>query len=227
MKESSSSSSLRLLISLWVTSSLSLCPELTDAPCHYYGGSPPPSPIWRPHPQGPHTLPSQGTRHIQCVLYILLIYIHSFRFLPFLIPSSSSALFSSLSFPFRRPSSFLFLSSFFLFFFSLNCHFFPPPYSFLPSLSSPSSLTARSSFLYCSFSFLFLHKSSFQPPFCLLSPFSVISLSFSFSFSRSPFLHIYVHLHHPASLFIYLSTFLRSSSYSFLIPPASSTSCLT
>ncbi len=58
VKESSSSSSPRLLISLWVTSSPFLCPELTDAPCHYYGGSAPLSPIWRPHPQGPHTLPS-------------------------------------------------------------------------------------------------------------------------------------------------------------------------
>ncbi len=63
VKESSSSSS-RLLISLWVTSPLFLCLELTDAPCHYYGGSVPPSPIWRPHSQGPHTLPSQGTRQL-------------------------------------------------------------------------------------------------------------------------------------------------------------------
>jgi hypothetical protein len=62
VKESSSSSSRRLLISLWVTSPLFLCPELTDAPCHYCGGSVLLSPIWRPHPQGPHTLPSQGTR---------------------------------------------------------------------------------------------------------------------------------------------------------------------
>jgi hypothetical protein len=65
VKESSSSSSRRLLISLWVTSPLFLCPELTDAPYHYYRGSVPPSPIWRPHPQGPHTLPSQGTRQLQ------------------------------------------------------------------------------------------------------------------------------------------------------------------
>jgi hypothetical protein len=64
VKESSSSFSRRLLISLWVTSPLFLCPELTDAPCHYYGGSVPPSPIWRPRPQGPHTLPSQGTRQV-------------------------------------------------------------------------------------------------------------------------------------------------------------------
>jgi hypothetical protein len=61
-KESSSSSSRRLLISLWVTSLPFLCPELTDAPHHCYGGLLPPFPIWRPHPQGPHTLPSQGTR---------------------------------------------------------------------------------------------------------------------------------------------------------------------
>jgi hypothetical protein len=63
VKESSSSSSRRLLISLWVTSPLFLCPELTDAPHHYYGGPTALFPIWRPHPQGPHTLPSQGTRH--------------------------------------------------------------------------------------------------------------------------------------------------------------------
>ncbi len=41
VKESSSSSSCRLLISLWVTSPLFLCPELTDAPCHYYGARSP------------------------------------------------------------------------------------------------------------------------------------------------------------------------------------------
>jgi hypothetical protein len=62
VKESSSLSSRRLLISLWVKSPLFLCPELTDAPCPCYGGSVPPSPIWHPHSQGPHTLPSQGTR---------------------------------------------------------------------------------------------------------------------------------------------------------------------
>jgi hypothetical protein len=64
VKGSSSLSSRRLLISLWVTSSLSLCPELTDAPCPYYGGPVPPFPKWRPHSQGPHTLPFQGTRHV-------------------------------------------------------------------------------------------------------------------------------------------------------------------
>jgi hypothetical protein len=57
MKESSSSSSRHLLISLWVTSSLSLCPEPTDAPCHCYGARPPPFPIWHSHSQGQHTLP--------------------------------------------------------------------------------------------------------------------------------------------------------------------------
>jgi hypothetical protein len=61
---SSSLSSRLLLISLWVTSLLFLCPELTDAPYLYYGGSVPPFPTWRPHSQGPHTLPFQGTR--QC-----------------------------------------------------------------------------------------------------------------------------------------------------------------
>ncbi len=59
---SSSLSCRRLLISLWVTSPLFLCPEPTDAPCLYYGGSVPPFPRWRPHSQGPHTLPFQGTR---------------------------------------------------------------------------------------------------------------------------------------------------------------------
>jgi hypothetical protein len=44
VKESSSSSSRRLLISLWITSPLFLCPELTDAPCPHYGGSVPPLP---------------------------------------------------------------------------------------------------------------------------------------------------------------------------------------
>jgi hypothetical protein len=67
--ESSLPSSLRLLISLWVTSSLSLCPELTDALCHCYGALPLPHPIWRPHPQGPHTPPSQDTR--QSLLFAL------------------------------------------------------------------------------------------------------------------------------------------------------------
>jgi hypothetical protein len=60
---SSSLSSRLLLISLRVTSILFLCPELNDAPCPYYGGSVPPFPTWRPHSQGPHTLPFQGTRH--------------------------------------------------------------------------------------------------------------------------------------------------------------------
>ncbi len=64
VKGSSSLSSRRLLISLWVTSPLFLCPELTDAPCPYYGASVPPSPRWRPHSQGPHTLPFQGTRQV-------------------------------------------------------------------------------------------------------------------------------------------------------------------
>ena len=36
VKGSSSLSTRRLLISLWVTSSLFLCPEPTDAPCPYY-----------------------------------------------------------------------------------------------------------------------------------------------------------------------------------------------
>jgi hypothetical protein len=64
VKGSSSLSSRRLLISLWLTSPLFLCPELTDAPCPHYGGSVSPSPKWRPHSQGPHTLPFQGTRQL-------------------------------------------------------------------------------------------------------------------------------------------------------------------
>jgi hypothetical protein len=69
---SSSSSSRRLLISLWITSPLFLCPEPTDAPCLYYGGLVPPFPRWRPHSQGPHTLPFQGTR--QWWLNFVIIY---------------------------------------------------------------------------------------------------------------------------------------------------------
>jgi hypothetical protein len=60
VKGSSSLSSHRILISLCVTSFLSLCPEPTDAPCPYYEDPAPPFPRWRPHPQGPHTLPCQG-----------------------------------------------------------------------------------------------------------------------------------------------------------------------
>ncbi len=41
VKGSSSLSSRRLLISLWVTSLLFLCPELTDAPYPYYGARSP------------------------------------------------------------------------------------------------------------------------------------------------------------------------------------------
>jgi hypothetical protein len=72
VRGSSSLSSRRLLISLWFTSSLFLCPELTDAPCPYYEGPVPPSPRWRPHSQGPHTLPFQGTRQKQTHLALPL-----------------------------------------------------------------------------------------------------------------------------------------------------------
>jgi hypothetical protein len=65
VKGSSSLSSRRLLISLRITSFLFLCPEPTDAPCPYYEDPTPSFPRWRPHPQGPHTLPFQGPRHLQ------------------------------------------------------------------------------------------------------------------------------------------------------------------
>jgi hypothetical protein len=65
VKGSSSLFSRRLLISLCITSFLFLCPEPTDAPCPYYGDPAPPFPRWRPHPQGPHTLPHQGPRHLE------------------------------------------------------------------------------------------------------------------------------------------------------------------
>jgi hypothetical protein len=64
VKGSSYLSSRRLLISLHITSFLFLCPEPTDAPCPYYEDLAPPSPRWRPHPQGPHTLPFQGPRQL-------------------------------------------------------------------------------------------------------------------------------------------------------------------
>jgi hypothetical protein len=66
VKGSSSLSTRRLLISLCITSSLFLCPEPTDAPCSHYGDPAPPSPRWRPHLQGPHTLPYQGPRQCRC-----------------------------------------------------------------------------------------------------------------------------------------------------------------
>jgi hypothetical protein len=69
VKGSSSVSTRRLLISLCITSSLFLCPEPTDAPCSHYGVPAPPSPRWRPHPQGPHTLPYQGPRHLYPTYY--------------------------------------------------------------------------------------------------------------------------------------------------------------
>ncbi len=65
LKGSSSLSSRRSLISLHITSFLFLCPEPTDAPCPYYEDPPPPFPRWRPHSQGPHTLPFQGPRQYQ------------------------------------------------------------------------------------------------------------------------------------------------------------------
>ncbi len=64
VKGSSSWSSCRLLISLRLTSYLLLSPKLTDAPYSGSGARPPHLlPRWRLHSQGPHTFPSQGTRH--------------------------------------------------------------------------------------------------------------------------------------------------------------------
>ncbi len=60
VKESSSSCSRHLLISLWVTSPLFRCPELTDAPCHYYGGSVPPFPNMAPSSTGSAHTPFSG-----------------------------------------------------------------------------------------------------------------------------------------------------------------------
>ncbi len=85
VKGSSSLSTRRLLISLWVTSSLFLCPEPTDAPYPYCEDPAPLSPKWHPHPQGPHTLPSQGPRQFvsasaekkyieHCWILYILIY---------------------------------------------------------------------------------------------------------------------------------------------------------
>ncbi len=64
VKGSSSLFLCRLLISLRFTSCLLLCPKLTDAPDPGPGAPPPlPPSKWRLHSQGPHTPPSQGTRH--------------------------------------------------------------------------------------------------------------------------------------------------------------------
>jgi hypothetical protein len=65
VKGSSSLSSRRPLISLRITPFLFLCPEPTDAPCPYYEDPAPPFSRWHLHPQGPHTLPFQGPRHLK------------------------------------------------------------------------------------------------------------------------------------------------------------------
>ncbi len=92
VKGSSSAFTRRLLISLCITSSLFLCPEPTDAPCSYYGDPTPPFPRWRPHPQGPHTLPYQGPRQNIllpiCNLYIVF-YSVDFRPFPAYCPTSN------------------------------------------------------------------------------------------------------------------------------------------
>ncbi len=64
VKESSSLSSRRLLISPRITSSLFLCLESTDAPCSRPEDPAPPFPRWRSHSQGPRTPPSQGPTHL-------------------------------------------------------------------------------------------------------------------------------------------------------------------
>jgi hypothetical protein len=64
MKGSSSSSSCRLLILPRITSSLFPCPGSTDAPCSRLGDPVPPSSKWRPHSQGPRTLPHRDPEQV-------------------------------------------------------------------------------------------------------------------------------------------------------------------
>ncbi len=64
VKGLSSLSSRRLLISLWVTSPLFLCPQLTDAPYLYYGARPPPFPKMAPLFTGSAHTPFPGYKTI-------------------------------------------------------------------------------------------------------------------------------------------------------------------
>jgi hypothetical protein len=68
---SSSLPSCRLLILPRNTSYLFPCPDSTDAPCSRLEDPVPPSPKWRPHSQGPRTLPYRGPRHILFLVFIL------------------------------------------------------------------------------------------------------------------------------------------------------------
>ncbi len=63
MKGSSSSSSCRLLVLSHITSPLFPCPGSTDAPCSRLRDPVPLSPNWRPHSQGPRTLPYRDLEH--------------------------------------------------------------------------------------------------------------------------------------------------------------------
>jgi hypothetical protein len=47
-----------------LTSSLFPCLGSTDAPCSRLGDPAPPSPIWLPHSQGPHTLPYRDPEQV-------------------------------------------------------------------------------------------------------------------------------------------------------------------
>jgi hypothetical protein len=83
MKGSSSLTSCRLLILSRLLSSLTYLGS-TDAPCSCNGDPAPPSPKWRPHSQGPRTLPYRDPEHLvylRFTYYLVLI----FRFLIFLL----------------------------------------------------------------------------------------------------------------------------------------------
>jgi hypothetical protein len=67
MKGLSSMSSRRLLISPRITSSLFPCPDSTDAPCSRLEDPVPPLPKWRPHSQGPRTLPHRDPEQYICI----------------------------------------------------------------------------------------------------------------------------------------------------------------
>ncbi len=70
VKGSSSLSSRRLLISLWVTSSLFLCPELTDAPLSLLRGFGSPLPRMAPSFTGSSHTPFPGYKTISMSLFL-------------------------------------------------------------------------------------------------------------------------------------------------------------